>query len=69
MDHMSTAQINEYSALDSLVIAQLTALRQWEAELQARLQSGPAIETNTVASELWCLQRSVDRLGRMMDAM
>jgi hypothetical protein len=69
VDQMSAAPINEYSALDVLVVAQLSELRKWEAELQARLQSGAAVETVIVARELWCLQRSADRLGRMIDAM
>ena len=49
---MSAARTNEYSALDVLVVAQLSELRKWEAELQARLQSGAAVETVIVAREL-----------------
>ena len=52
VDQMSAARTNEYSALDVLVVAQLSELRKWEAELQARLQSGAAVETVIVAREL-----------------
>jgi hypothetical protein len=59
----------DQSALEILVVAQLSALRKREAELQARLQSGAALETGIIASELWRLQTGADRLSRMMDAM
>jgi hypothetical protein len=64
---MIATRTNDQSALDILVIAQLSALRKWEAEVGARLQSGAAVET--IASELWYLQKSVDRLSRMIESM
>lgn len=65
---MSTRN-NDQSVLEMLVVAQLSALRKREAELQSRLQSGTGLETGNVASEVWRLQTSADRLSRMMDAM
>jgi hypothetical protein len=66
---MIATRTNDQSALETLVIAQLSALREREAELQAQLQSEALPETGTVASKLWYLQTSADRLNRMMDAM
>jgi hypothetical protein len=66
---MIATRTNHQSALETLVIAQLSALRKREEELQARLQSAAALEMRTVASELCYLQASADRLSRMMDAM
>jgi hypothetical protein len=65
---IATPSIDE-SALEALVIAHLSALRKREAELKARLHSGPPLEIGAFASELWYLQTSADRLSRMMDAM
>jgi hypothetical protein len=66
---MTAPHKNSQSALEMLVIAQLSALRKREAELQSRLQSGAGLEPGNVASEVWHLQNSADRLSRMMDAM
>ena len=66
---MIATRTKHQSALELLVIAQLSALRKREAELQARLQSGAVLEAVNVASEVWRLQTSADRLSRMMDAM
>jgi hypothetical protein len=66
---MTATRNNDQSALEGLVIAQLSALRKREAELQSRLQSGAGLEALNVASEVWHLQSSADRLSRMMDAM
>lgn len=66
---MMATRTNDQSALEMLVIAQLSALRKREAELQSRLQSGAGLEVGNVASEVWYLQNSADRLSRMMDAM
>ncbi|MBV8897377.1 MAG: hypothetical protein JO051_12755 [Acidobacteriaceae bacterium] len=60
---------NDQSVLEMLVVAQLSALRKREAELQSRLTSGRGLETGNVASEVWRLRTSADRLSRMMDAM
>ena len=68
-DHMIARRTNDRSSLEALVIVQLSALRRREAELRARLQSGAPLETGTVATELWRLQASADRLSRMMDVM
>jgi hypothetical protein len=57
------------SALEMLVIAQLSVLRKRESELQSRLQSTAGPERTSVANEVWHLRTSADRLGRMMDAM
>jgi hypothetical protein len=66
---MIATQTPNQSALETLIIAQLSVLRKREAELHARMQSGAALETGAVASELCRLQTSADRLSRMMDAM
>ena len=57
------------AALETLVIAQLAAIRKRETELRDRLQSAAGIETVNVAAEVWQLQSSADRLNRMIDAM
>ncbi len=55
--------------LETLVIAQLAAIRKRESELRTRMQSNSGIEPISVAEEVWQLQSSTDRLSRMMDAM
>ena len=71
----STNELTEYmtrqmqTPLETLVVAQLAAIRKREAELQTRLQSGNGFEPTNVAAEVWQLQTSADRLSRMMDAM
>ncbi len=57
------------AALETLVIAQLAALRKREAELHTRLQASGSLESTNIAAEVWQLQTSTDRLSRMMDAM
>ena len=56
-------------ALETLVVAQLAAIRKRESELQNRLQSTEGFEPDDVAQEVWQLRTSADRLSRMMDAM
>lgn len=57
------------TALETLVVAHLAAIRKREAELHTRLQSNSGLESDNVAAEVWRLQSSADRLSRMMDAM
>jgi hypothetical protein len=64
-----TSTQKSQTALETLVVAQVAALRKREAELQSRFNSRSGIETMNVAAELWQLQTSADRLNRMMDAM
>ena len=66
---MTNEPNNKRGALETLVIAQLAAIRRREAELQTRLQSSAGLEPVSVAAEVWQLQTSADRLSRMMDAM
>jgi hypothetical protein len=66
---MTNETKKEQAALETLVIAQLAAIRKREAELQTRLQSNAGLEPVNVAAEVWQLQTSADRLSRMMDAM
>jgi hypothetical protein len=56
------------NVLETLVVAQLAAIRRREADLQSRLQSS-IFEPENVAAEVWNLQTSADRLSRMIDAM
>lgn len=55
--------------LDMLVISQLAAIRRAEAELAQQRVASPAMEASHFAAEVWKLQASADRLGRMIDAM
>ncbi len=55
--------------LDMLVISQLAAIRRAEAALEQRRVASPAMEASHFAAEVWKLQASADRLGRMIDAM
>lgn len=64
-----TSTHNTQTPLETLVVAQLAAIRKREAELQTRLQSKSGIEPLNVAAEVLQLQSSADRLSRMMDAM
>jgi hypothetical protein len=64
---MASVQTKQ-NPLDTLVISQLSALRQREAALRLRLLSATPSEP-TIANELWSLQASADRLSRMIDAM
>ncbi len=66
---MTSTSKNKHAALETLVIAQLAAIRRREADLQTRLNSTASIEPVNVAAEVWQLQTSADRLSRMMDAM
>jgi len=66
---MITTRKNNQAALETLVVAQLAAIRRREAELQNRLRSRGGVEPGSVAAEVWQLQTSADRLGRMIDAM
>lgn len=66
---MKMTSKNNKTALETLVVAQLAAIRKQEAELQTRLQSNAGLEPVNVAAEVWQLQSSTDRLSRMMDAM
>lgn len=64
----NTLANNNQTALETLVIAQLAAIRRREADLHTRLQS-KTLEPANVAAEVWSLQSSTDRLSRLMDAM
>ncbi len=55
--------------LDMLVISQVAAIRKRETALQLRLQSGTAGEAANMAADIGELQRSADRLDRMIEAM
>jgi hypothetical protein len=66
---MTNTAKSDRAALETLVVAQLAAIRKREAELQNRLQSNADLEPVNVATEVWQLQTSADRLSRMMDAM
>lgn len=66
---MASTPTNHQAALETLVVAQLAAIRKREADLQLRLEANTGLEPVNVAAELWQLQTSTDRLNRMMDAM
>lgn len=66
---MTGTRKTNQTALETLVIAQLAAIRKRETELNNRLQVRAGIEPTNVAAEVWQLQTSADRLSRMMDAM
>ncbi len=66
---MPATKRNHQAALETLVVAQLAAIRRREAELQNRLRSSAGIEPWNAAVEVLRLQSSADRLNRMMDAM
>jgi hypothetical protein len=66
---MASTPNNHEAALETLVVAQLAAIRKQEAELQSRLEAHTGPEPLNVAAEIWQLQTSADRLNRMMDAM
>jgi 3,4-dihydroxy-2-butanone 4-phosphate synthase len=66
---MASTPNTHQAALETLVVAQLAAIRKREAELQIHLQQSSGLEPVNVAAELWQLQTSADRLNRMMDAM
>lgn len=60
---------SKQTPLEMLVVAQLAAIRKREAKLQSQLHSETPLETPELAAEVWQLQSSADRLGRMIDAM
>ena len=68
-DPITSTSNSGQAALESLVIAHLTAIRKREAELHERLKADAHLEAAHVAAEVWQLQSSADRLSRMMDAM
>jgi hypothetical protein len=68
-EQMTSPANSSRTALETLVVAQLAAIRKRESELQNRLQSTDAFEPDNVAQEVWQLRTSADRLSRMMDAM
>ncbi len=60
----------KHTPLETLVMAQLAAIRRHEAALQSRLSSSSRIGgAENIATELSKLQISADRLNRMIDAM
>jgi hypothetical protein len=70
---MPHSMLVEKTPLETLVISQIEAIRKRESALQERLArlSPQAADSDQInfAEELWHLQRSTDRLNRMMDAM
>lgn len=63
----TTARTHE--PLETLVIAQIAALKQHEQAIQKQFQAGQTLQTTAVASALHSLQQRADRLNRMLDAM
>ncbi len=66
---MTSTELRQ-TPLETLVIAQLAAIREQEASLQTRIDSGASLDTAAkMASEISKLRMSADRLNRMIDAM
>ncbi len=55
--------------LETLVIAQLTAIRQHEAALHQQFQTSSTANAPAVELQLLQLQQRAERLSRMIDAM
>lgn len=58
-----------HDPLETLVIAQIAALKQREHAIHSQFEAGRNSQTTTVFSQLQALQERADRLSRMLDAM